>query len=74
MPRLRIRHRPRTGAVPSYSFTLLAEMLRLCAYPRPNGAGFLYSFTLPAEMPLMMYLEKKQNATMMGTAEMATTR
>ena len=33
-----------------------------------------YSFTLPAEMPLMMYLEKKQNAIMMGTAEMATTR
>ena len=50
-------------------------------WPRlPKGRGHdrqdrnFYSFTLPAEMPLMMYLEKKQNAIMMGTAEMATTR
>lgn len=38
------------------------------------GGGTDHSFTLPAEIPLMMYLEKKQNAIMMGTAEIATTR
>ena len=51
---------------------------RFRKYLPPEGGRYLkkrhYSLTLPAEMPLMMYLEKKQNAIMMGTAEMATTR
>lgn len=33
-----------------------------------------YSFTLPAEMLLMIYFEQKQNTTMMGMTEIATAR
>lgn len=33
---------------------------------------FDYSLTLPAEMPLIMYLEQKQNMIMIGTTEIAT--
>lgn len=48
--------------------------VRVRLSPPLQGRGAGYSFTLPAEMPLMIYLEKKQKAIMMGTAEMATTR
>ena len=35
---------------------------------------FIYSFTLPAEILLIMYFEQKQNTIRIGTTEIATPR
>ena len=44
------------------------DALKQCVSP----GGKNYSFTLPAEILLMMYFEKKQKAMIIGITEIAT--